>query len=130
MKRKILITAALLSMLCVMLGAYAGHGLTKIVDQYCVSIFRMGVQYQMFCCVGFWIIGIFKSDTQKEKWLSFGFWTMLLGMIFFCGMLYSKSLWYVLGIQLPYIVELITPLGGLLIIASWLSIAIHFIVKK
>ena len=48
MDRKIIATAAFLGLLAILLGAFAAHGLKKILDISELNTFETGVKYQMY----------------------------------------------------------------------------------
>ena len=48
MNKKILISASILGMLAVILGAFAAHGLENKVTEDAIETFQTGVRYQMY----------------------------------------------------------------------------------
>jgi len=49
---------SILGALAVVLGAFAAHGLKKIVDADAVAVFQTGVQYQMYHALALLATGI------------------------------------------------------------------------
>jgi len=97
----------------VALGAFGAHGLEgKIADKY-LETWQTGVQYQMFHAGGLLAIGLLWNHLSSHQLLSWSGWVMLAGIILFSGSLYILS---VSGISK---LGMITPLGGVAFIASW-----------
>lgn len=102
--------------MAVMFGAYASHGLSTWADAAQVSQVKLASQYQLFHALALLITALL-SSLLMSRLLTFSLYCFSFGTLCFSGSLYygvffaSKSL------------VLITPLGGLLLIVAWLSIA-------
>ncbi|HNQ28176.1 MAG TPA: DUF423 domain-containing protein, partial [Aquaticitalea sp.] len=57
MNKTILLTASILGMTAVMLGAFAAHGLKQLVSAEMVQTFETGVRYQMYHAFLLLIVG-------------------------------------------------------------------------
>ncbi|MCT4630626.1 DUF423 domain-containing protein [Winogradskyella sp.] len=127
MNKKILITGSILGALGIILGAYAAHGLGKIVDADAVKTFETGVRYQIYHAFFLLILGgtsFVKSGAKKII-----FYLVLIGLIFFSGSIYGLATNELSGFDFKTI-AMITPIGGLLLIAAWIVMLIGIIRNK
>lgn len=72
MKNKWLFLAALSGFLCVSIGAFAAHGLSKILEPKELAWIETGVKYQMFHTIAILAIGILQLCSEAliaNKWL-------------------------------------------------------------
>ena len=118
MPRLFLLTAACSGVLAVMLGAFGAHGLGNLLDSHRLSVYQTGVQYHFYHTLLLMGIGLllqFYPGSRILKW-SGGF--AIAGILLFSGSLYVLALTGVrwLGI--------VTPVGGLAFVLSWLLVAL------
>ena len=126
MNKSTLIVASVLGMLSVILGAYGAHGLEKIVDAEAVEIFNTGVQYQMYHALFLLFIGVSGLNNKVKQVILY---TTLIGIIFFSGSIYGLSTNTLTAFDFKSI-GFITPIGGLLLIISWLILLINIVKTK
>lgn len=117
----ILVFAALLGMLGIIFGAFGAHLLKKKLTSEQLTSFETGVKYQMYHAITLLILG-FQYSTE----LNTALWCFTLGIILFSFSIYGLVLSDAFGKKLK-ILGPITPLGGLLLVAGWFLIALHFI---
>ena len=105
---------ALSGALMVMLGAYAAHGLSARVNAELVSAVETGVRYQAWHTLAIMIVLVWRSvqPLAGQRWV-IALWA--LGTLCFSGSLYLMAL---AGLNLG----IVTPIGGLLLIAGWLAL--------
>lgn len=118
MHKGFLKTAALLGALSVALGAFAAHGLKKILPPEDLQIFETAVRYQFYHVFALLAAGILYAAFPGKlmQWAGRFF---ISGIILFSGSLYF--LCYVKYSQLNLNwVGAITPFGGTCFIAGWL----------
>lgn len=127
MNRTIFITAAFLGMLSVILGAYGAHGLKQIVSTDLVQTFETGVKYQMYHALMLLFLGSTTVLPYKIKRTIFAL--TILGIIFFSGSIYGLATNQFTAFDFKKI-ALITPIGGALLIASWVVLLVGFIKNK
>ena len=127
MNKIILFTACVLGMLSVILGAYAAHGLEKIIDTESVETFKTGVQYQMYHALFLLLLGVIDKVSIKTKKLVFVL--VIIGLLFFSGSIYGLSTNELSSFDFKAI-GFITPIGGLLLISSWLILGISILRKE
>lgn len=107
--------AALNMALAVGLGAFGAHGLKAIANAEQMAWWHTATLYLLVHAVGLVIIGLmirFNYATQATAWL------LQLGIIIFAGSLYAMTL------GAPRWFGAITPIGGVLMIAGWIWLAI------
>lgn len=108
--------ASLTLFLAVGAGAFGSHGLHDIVDPQLIEVWKTAVLYQLVHGLGLLLIAIL-HEVRPLPGISRAWLLMLAGMLMFSGSLYCLVLtgarW--LG---P-----VTPLGGLILMLSWLLLA-------
>lgn len=129
-----LVTGAVLGGLAVVTGAFAAHGLpdyllvlyagetrelageTVLAWKKYLADFQTAAEYQMYHALALVALGLLTSP-KCGRARNFAAWSFLLGTILFSGSLYAlvltKQRW--LGA--------ITPIGGVLFIIGWFSLA-------
>jgi uncharacterized membrane protein YgdD (TMEM256/DUF423 family) len=116
-------TGATLMGVAVALGAFGAHGLKSIVSPEDVKTFNTGVQYQFIHSSALLLLalGIRRINESVLQWVNKLF---LYGIVAFSGSLYVLSLRSaIVGFQIPSVIGVITPLGGLFFIAGWMLLA-------
>jgi len=114
--KTILITGVILAGSAVFIGAFGAHSLKEtLLDNNKTQVFETGVKYQFYHSFGLICIGIL-SFIKGNKWYNRAFYTMTTGTVFFSVSLYLLS---ILNIN---ILGIITPIGGMLLIISWLLV--------
>lgn len=128
MYRPALITGIALAAIAVMLGAFAAHGLTKILPPEKIDIFQKGVTYQFYHAFALILAGIVYASFPNKQ-LELCVPLFLTGVICFSGTLYLFPLLEVKNIAIPVIGRLITPLGGLAFIGGWITFLLGVLKK-
>ena len=124
MNKKLLITGAILGILGIILGAFAAHGLEKLVDTDAIKSFETGVRYQMYHAFFLLILGSTSFVNLKLKKIIF--YLVLVGLIFFSGSIYGLATNSLTGFNFKTI-AMITPIGGLLLIVAWIAMLVGVI---
>ena len=127
MNKKILITGSILGALAVILGAFAAHGLEKSISKDAIETFQVGVRYQMYHAFLLLLVGnssSIKIDTKKKI-----YFLVILGVLLFSGSIYSLATNELTGFDFKSI-GFVTPIGGFLLIISWLIMLIDFVKIK
>ena len=104
----------------IILGAFGAHGLKELFSNYEMDIWDKGIFYQISNFLGLYIMVILKKLNliKKPPYL-----LLTLGIIMFSFSLYSIALNNVFLSSNKIIKTLlipITPVGGLLMVSSWL----------
>lgn len=123
MNKKLLITGLVFGILSIILGALGAHLLKKYLTPEQLISFETGVKYMMYH--GLFLIGISHFPfLSQNQYIYYG---VLLGVLFFSGSIFLLTTTSLTGINFKFLGP-ITPIGGLLLIVSWL-IAIYQVVK-
>jgi len=113
--KSILKIGALSALSAVVLGAFGAHGLKDLlITQNSTSTWETAVRFQMWHSLALILISLLKSNHSITPSVTH---TLILGIILFSGSLYGIALGG------PTWLGPITPLGGMLLITSWLLIA-------
>lgn len=127
MNKSILITATILGVLSVVLGAFAAHGLKKLISPDALASFETGVKYQMYHALFLLFVG--STTYVSNGFKSAIFYLVLLGIIFFSGSIYGLATNNLSSFDFKKI-AFITPIGGLLLIIAWVTLLVNFIKLK
>ena len=117
MERKILSVASLLGMIAIILGAFGAHALKKVLSIEQLNTFETGVKYQMYHALFLLFVGTTSalSDKAKKAILSL----VIVGVLFFSGSIYLLATNDLTSFDFK-VIGFVTPIGGLLLICSWL----------
>ena len=118
MPKLAILLGSLNAMLAVILGAFGAHGLKGRLTEDLLAVYQTGVQYHFYHALGMILIGIIAWQIPGSVWLKWSTWLMLTGIILFSGSLYLLALTNVRWLGM------ITPIGGVAFIASWLLLAV------
>ena len=126
MNKRIVLTAAILVMLAIILGAFGAHGLKDKVSPERIATFEVGVRYQFYIGLAMLILGF------NEEKLGFSlkptFLLLLIGVLFFSVSIYFLAIQEILGASLKFLGP-ITPIGGLLMIIGFLIFLVKLMSK-
>ncbi|MCL5126973.1 MULTISPECIES: DUF423 domain-containing protein [unclassified Algibacter] len=127
MNRTILLTAAILGVTSIILGAFGAHGLKALISPESVQTFETGVRYQMYHALFLLFVGstTYVSVRSKTKI----FYLVVVGLLFFSGSIYGLSTNVLTSFDFKTI-GVITPIGGLLLIVAWVLLFIDFLKKQ
>ena len=110
-----LVIGSLSMALSIAAGAFGTHALKETLAPNLLNAFQTSVNYHMFHSIALLLIGILLNHTQ-EKLICISGLVMLLGLTLFSGSLYALSLSGVTQLGI------VTPIGGIYLIISWLLI--------
>jgi uncharacterized membrane protein YgdD (TMEM256/DUF423 family) len=127
MNKLILVTASILGMLAIILGAFAAHGLKELISSESLQTFETGVRYQMYHAIVLLLVGMTKLFHIKTKKVLF--YLMLVGLLFFSGSIYGLATNDLTHFDFKSL-AFMTPIGGLLLISSWGLMLIKFVRLK
>ncbi|MBI4851665.1 MAG: DUF423 domain-containing protein [Acidobacteria bacterium] len=112
MERVFFALGAISAFIAVAAGAFGAHGLKSRLSSEMLSIFEVGVRYQMYHSFALIAVAWAYSRSPSGLVITSG-WLFILGIILFSGSLYALSL---TGVK---ILGAITPFGGLAFLAAW-----------
>ncbi|EDP98410.1 DUF423 domain-containing protein [Kordia algicida OT-1] len=127
MRKKILITGAILGCLAVILGAFGAHALKKILTVDQLSSFETGVRYHMYHALLLLFIGTTAFISPKMQKLVYVF--MLWGILLFSGSIYLLATNDMTAFNFK-VIGFITPIGGTLLIIGWIILIVNFFKLK
>ncbi len=113
-----LIIASIFGVLAVIFGAFGAHILKKKLTSEQLTSFETGVKYQMYHAIILLILG-FQFNTK----FSTSIWCFSFGILLFSFSIYGLVLSDAFGKKLR-VLGPITPIGGLLLAAGWLSVLV------
>ena len=113
---------ALSGAVMVMLGAYAAHGLAARTSAAMVDIVETGVRYQAWHTLAMLAVLAWRSHySHPGQQVVLALWA--LGVLAFAGSLYLMAL---AGLS----VGIVTPIGGLLLMAGWLALGVTALLSR
>jgi uncharacterized membrane protein YgdD (TMEM256/DUF423 family) len=124
MNKTILITASLLGLTAIILGAFAAHGLKELISVESVQTFETGVRYQMYHALFLLFVGSTSYVSYKSKKVIYIF--TVIGWLFFSGSIYGLATNLLTNFDFKTI-AFITPIGGLCLIISWFLLFVNFV---
>jgi len=95
-------------------GAFGAHGLRAVLGAAELALWETGTRYWLVGALGMLSFGVFQSRRAQSAAPG---WLLLLGSTLFAGSLYG------LALGAPRALGMVTPLGGLGLIAGFLSFA-------
>ena len=127
MNKTILITASILGIIAIVLGAFGAHGLKALIATESIQTFETGVRYQMYHAIFLLFIGGNASVRPKAKKAIY--YLTLLGVLLFSGSIYLLATNTLSSFDFKTI-GFVTPIGGLLLITAWIVLLVNFIKIK
>ena len=127
MSQKIVLAALILGALAIVLGAFGAHGLKRFLTLEQLNSFETGVRYQMYHALFLLFVAQTNYVTDKQKMIIF--LLTLFGILLFSGSIYLLNTSSITNIKAKFLGP-ITPIGGLLLICSWIYLFYCIITKK
>jgi uncharacterized membrane protein YgdD (TMEM256/DUF423 family) len=127
MDRKIFLLACVTGGLGIVLGAFAAHGLKPLISGSALESFNTGIRYQMYHSFLLFFIGLTTALKSSQK--SILLKLILTGLVLFSGSIYVLATNDLTSFNFK-VIGFITPVGGLILITSWLLLFIYFFKKK
>ena len=108
--------ASLFAALAILFGAFGSHALKERLSAQSLEVYDIATRYLMFHALGIFLIALLGFQLPKES-LETPVIMMIVGTSIFSGSLYLIAMldFKKLG--------MVTPIGGLLLIVSWLLLA-------
>jgi len=127
MNKRILISAVILAILAIILGAFGAHKLKELLPEQNLNAFETGVRYQMYHVFLLLFLGVFSGISERVKKIIYRF--TIAGVLLFSGSIYLLSTSKVTSIDFSSI-GIVTPIGGMLLIVAWGALLRSFINLK
>ena len=111
-----IVIASLFAALAILFGAFGSHALKERLSAQSLEVYDIATRYLMFHALGIFLIALLGFQLPKES-LEIPVIIMVVGTSIFSGSLYLIAMldFKKLG--------MVTPIGGLLLIVSWLLLA-------
>lgn len=116
MEKKITVTAALLGMTAIVLGAFGAHALKTVLTLEQLNTFETGVKYQMYHALFLLLVGLNATISEKTKRTIY--FLTVIGVLFFSGSIYLLATNQLTSFDFK-VFGMVTPIGGLLLILAW-----------
>lgn len=111
-----LVVAAFNLAIAVILGAFGAHGLKSFATSEQIAWWHTATDYFFYHALGMLALAILVKCTPHFP-IKISFLFLQIGILIFCGSLYLMAL------GLPKFLGAITPIGGLMFILGWLTLA-------
>lgn len=122
MNKQIILTASFFGMLAVIAGAFGAHALKAVLNEQHLETWHTAVQYQFYHV--FALLFLSSLTRFKNNIVLTTYYLFTFGIILFSGSLYLLSCRDLLGWGWLPAVGPVTPIGGLLFMAGWVTLAI------
>jgi uncharacterized membrane protein YgdD (TMEM256/DUF423 family) len=122
MNKRIIITAAILGMLAVVTGAFGAHALKVRLSPMQLQVWSTAVQYHFYHVFALLFLATLNRFSSNLIYASY--WLFTFGILFFSGSLYLLACSSILQWSWLHVLGPITPVGGLLFIAGWFTLAL------
>lgn len=116
--RHFVVLGAINGFLAVAFGAFAAHGLEKVLSAGLLEIFRTGVDYQALHAIALLAVGVL-ARSGPSRGLGLAGWAFATGILLFSGSL------YLLALTDARWLGAVTPFGGTAFLIGWASLAWH-----
>ena len=127
LSKKITCTAAMLGLTAIILGAFGAHALKKVLSPEQLTTFETGVKYQMYHAL--FLLFLASTNLIANNTKKIIFYAIVSGVILFSGSIYILATSNLTGINFKPI-GILTPIGGLFLIAGWSVIIVKMINNK
>jgi uncharacterized membrane protein YgdD (TMEM256/DUF423 family) len=127
MNKYLFIAGTLFGGLAVVLGAFAAHGLEKLITPDQIETFQTGVRYQMYHAFLLIVVGCVDVINTKVKKVVL--WMTVFGIVLFSGSIFGLAINDLTSFNFKTI-GFITPIGGFLFILSWGILLFNFLKLK
>ena len=121
---------SLLAGLAVIAGAFGAHALKTRIEADQLQVYETGVRFLFMHAFAIIICGMLLHHFPENRLVKIAGKLFFWGTLFFSGSLFLLSTRDLLGISSWHWLGPITPLGGLLFVSAWVSLALGFIKKK
>lgn len=111
-----MLAAALLMAIGIAIGALGSHALREVLSSRQLESLDTAVDYQQLNALGLLLVGVLMRSMARNG-LRLVAWMLVAGIICFSGGI------YIMLAGAPRMLGLMTPLGGVLLIAAWLTLA-------
>ena len=113
------------TLIAVILGAFGAHFLKDLLSDNLLNSYQTGIRYQIIHALTILILSL---NTKKfNSLINIVLLTMTIGIVLFSFSIYMLTIQSIIDLSLNFL-GIITPIGGVLLIVSW--ILLLFSIKK
>lgn len=112
-----LVTGAFFNALGIVLGAFGAHALKKSLSPEMLESFETGVKYLIYQGMGLLLLGLLQKNSPIPQ---ASIWLLIIGTVLFSGSIFLLSTKSLIGLENYKWLGPITPIGGTLMLISWL----------
>lgn len=123
MNRSFLTIACFFGAVAIIAGALLAHALKQRMPDIALDTFNTAVRYQFYHVFALLFVGLISKDIH-EKWIYRAGILFIVGIMLFSGSLYIISTLITLGRNIPVLLGICTPLGGLTLILGWIFLGL------
>jgi len=116
--RVIIAAGSLLAALGVACGAFGAHALKQRLSADLLGVWQTAVQYHLWHALGVVLIGAIAAQLSARAWTAAAAGLLIAGILLFSGSLYA------LALGGPRQIGMLTPVGGLALIAGWICLLV------
>lgn len=115
----------------VVLGALGAHALEGRIEASQIESFKTGVRYQVWHALALFMVQLIPDKLLPQKVKNTVSLLFILGIIFFSLSIYLLSTRAIFGMEesLSFLGP-VTPIGGLILIISWIYLAVQLGISK
>lgn len=125
-ERKLIVTGLLFVILSIVLGAFAAHGLSKVVEnEDQINSFDTGVRYLFISGIGFLVMAALRE--KFDFLLKTEYFLIFWGTIIFSGSIFILVIAPHFEWSISKMLGPITPIGGLAMILGWVILLLKYI---
>ncbi|MGY5353132.1 DUF423 domain-containing protein [Wenyingzhuangia sp. IMCC45533] len=117
------ISGGILGFISIILGTFGSHLLKKKWSSEILSSFEIGVKYQIYHALFLILMG---NLLPNNTWATLAILTCIMGVFLFSGSIYGICILKSRHLSVK-VLGPITPLGGLLLLLSWLFFTVAMI---
>jgi uncharacterized membrane protein YgdD (TMEM256/DUF423 family) len=129
--KKYLVIASALMAVGVVLGALGAHALEGRLDPGQIDSFKTGVRYQVWHTLAVFIVQLIPEKALSQKVKNTVSALFILGIVFFSLSIYILSTRPIFGMEGSMgFLGPVTPIGGLILIISWIYLAVQLGIRK
>ena len=110
---------ALIAMASVIIGAFGAHYLKNVLSEQQLDSIETATFYQFIHAIGLFLVANSYRHYRKKS-ITWSGYSMITGIILFSGSIYLRIFIDATGNGNGWMVAVITPVGGVLLILSWL----------
>ena len=125
MNKNIMVWGTAFALTAVILGAFGAHALKELLNNNQLVSFETGIRYQMYHGIVLLFIGISYNKIRKTALISK---LLASGTILFSFSIYLLNMQDLIGVSISFL-GLITPIGGVLLIAGWFRLLLSLLKK-